>query len=397
MEDRWGHDGFKSREDSPSPDRYNNRDRDRDYRGSSRDRDGDRYRSRDRSRERYRERSPRDRSRDRSRKSRDSRSPERDRYRDNRSSRDRSHSRDRHSRHSRKSPSRSPSRDRSRKRGRSSSPEGPFAKEGRPRYENGPEKPQPEKPQAPSYAPPTSSYAPPTSSSFPTFSSGNEVQGRYGLEDEGKFAPEMKSSAPRIDFSKYDEIPVETSGRDVPPGITKFTDVDLGKILTENIRKVGYDRPTPVQKHSIPIVLANRDLMACAQTGSGKTAAFLFPVISRLCATGPSQPDRYSRKVFPLALVLAPTRELACQIQDECRKFSQYTGLKSLVVYGGSPINLQLRELERGCDILVATPGRLVDIMERDKISLAQIRFLILDEADRMLDMGFRTTDQKNR
>lgn len=206
----------------------------------------------------------------------------------------------------------------------------------------------------------------------------------------------MKSTAPRIDFAKYDEIPVETSGRDVPAGISKFSDIDLGKVLSENIRKVGYDRPTPVQKHSLPIVLANRDLMACAQTGSGKTAAFLFPVISRLCQSGAAPPpDRYTRKVFPLALVLAPTRELACQIQDECRKFSMNTGLKSVVVYGGTPIPMQLRELERGCDILVATPGRLVDIIDREKVSLSYIRFLILDEADRMLDMGFEPQIRK--
>jgi len=132
--------------------------------------------------------------------------------------------------------------------------------------------------------------------------------------------------------------------------------------------------------------------MGCAQTGSGKTAAFLFPIISQMVKTNlPSdQGVGYGRrKVFPYALVLAPTRELACQIYDEAKKFSYKTGLKSVVVYGGAPIGLQLRDLERGCDILVATPGRLVDIMERARISVSQIRWLILDEADRMLDMGF--------
>jgi ATP-dependent RNA helicase DDX3X len=135
--------------------------------------------------------------------------------------------------------------------------------------------------------------------------------------------------------------------------------------------------------------------MACAQTGSGKTAAFLLPLISKLLQSPPPPTDRFSRKAFPLALVLAPTRELACQIQDECKKFAFRTGLKSAVVYGGSPIGYQLRTLEQGCDILVATPGRLVDIMDRDKVSLAQIKFLVLDEADRMLDMGFEPQIRK--
>lgn len=113
-------------------------------------------------------------------------------------------------------------------------------------------------------------------------------------------------------------------------------------------------------------------------------------MIARLLKSPPPSDASYNRrKVCPLALVLAPTRELACQIYDEAKKFSYKTALKSVVVYGGSPIGYQLRDLERGCDILVATPGRLVDIMERGRISLAEIRYLVLDEADRMLDMGF--------
>jgi ATP-dependent RNA helicase DDX3X len=158
-----------------------------------------------------------------------------------------------------------------------------------------------------------------------------------------------------------------------------------------NIKSAKYDRPTPVQKYSIPIVLNSRDLMACAQTGSGKTASFLFPIIAMLLKTPPPA-DSYGygrRKVHPLALVLAPTRELAVQIYDEAKKFSYKTGLRSVVVYGGDPISFQLKDLERGCDILVATPGRLVDIMERARVSLSQVQYLVLDEADRMLDMGF--------
>jgi len=182
---------------------------------------------------------------------------------------------------------------------------------------------------------------------------------------------------------------VETSGRECPPPITTFGDIDLGTTLHNNIKLAKYDKPTPVQKYSLPIVTSGRDLMACAQTGSGKTAAFLFPMISQIIKYGGPSPESGRRKVFPYALVLAPTRELACQIYDEARKFSYKTGIKSCVVYGGASIGQQLRELERGVDILVATPGRLVDIIERARVSLSQIRYLVLDEADRMLDMGF--------
>ncbi len=196
---------------------------------------------------------------------------------------------------------------------------------------------------------------------------------------------------------------METSGKDCPTPIESFTGIDMGNVvvrevtflgerLNSNIKLARYDRPTPVQKYSLPIVMAGRDLMACAQTGSGKTAAFLFPMISMLLKTAPPE-QNYAyggrRKIYPLALVLAPTRELACQIYEEAKKFSWKTGIKSVVVYGGAPISQQLRDLERGCDILVATPGRLVDIMERARVSLASIKYLVLDEADRMLDMGF--------
>jgi hypothetical protein len=145
----------------------------------------------------------------------------------------------------------------------------------------------------------------------------------------------------------------------------------------------------------VPIAIAGRDLMACAQTGSGKTAAFLFPMI---CSTlemykkhGPPPPASVAGriKVTPVVLVLAPTRELSSQIYDEARKFTWRTGLRPVCVYGGAEQRVQLQDLDRGCDILIATPGRLVDFMERGKISLEFCRFLCLDEADRMLDMGF--------
>ncbi|KAL0592071.1 hypothetical protein ABG067_000724 [Albugo candida] len=195
-----------------------------------------------------------------------------------------------------------------------------------------------------------------------------------------------------INFDKYDDIPVETSGENVPEPITVFTEVELGPEVCRNLELCKYMKPTPVQKYSIPIGLAGRDMMACAQTGSGKTGGFLFPTLAAMLREG-AKPvagaGSSQRKTYPAALILAPTRELASQIYDEAKKFCYCTGVAPVVLYGGAEVGRQVRELERGCDLLVATPGRLVDLMERGRVSLSGIRFLILDEADRMLDMGF--------
>ncbi|XP_078088731.1 DEAD-box helicase 3 X-linked a isoform X13 [Mustelus asterias] len=202
-----------------------------------------------------------------------------------------------------------------------------------------------------------------------------------------------------INFEKYDDIPVEATGANSPPHIETFQDVNMGEIIMGNIELSRYDRPTPVQKHAIPIIISKRDLMACAQTGSGKTAAFLLPILSQIYAEGPGEAlknakaqdsSKYGRrKQYPIALVLAPTRELAVQIYDESRKFAYRSKVRPSVVYGGADIGQQIRDLERGCHLLVATPGRLVDMIERGKVGLDYCKYLVLDEADRMLDMGF--------
>jgi len=243
-----------------------------------------------------------------------------------------------------------------------------------------------------------------------------EQQGQYRYEANSRWEspapekPDWTTPGPRnermelelfgtnptgINFKNYDDIPVEATGNDVPQCIKTFADSELVEIIRNNIDLAQYSMPTPVQKYSIPIVVGKRDLMACAQTGSGKTAAFLIPVLNRIYEGGPGdtpEPPRGSyqrRKQYPIALVLAPTRELACQIYDEARKFAYRSMVRPAVVYGGADVGGQMRELDRGCHLLVATPGRLVDMLERGKISLEKIRFLILDEADRMLDMGF--------
>ncbi|KAG6800313.1 putative ATP-dependent RNA helicase Pl10 [Apis laboriosa] len=195
-----------------------------------------------------------------------------------------------------------------------------------------------------------------------------------------------------INFSKYEDIPVEATGDNIPPHITSFDEVKLTEIIKNSISLAGYDKPTPVQKYAIPIIIGRRDVMACAQTGSGKTAAFLVPILNQIYESGPRPPPINSsgkRKHFPLGLVLAPTRELATQIYDEARKFAYRSRMRPAVVYGGSNIVDQMRELDRGCHLLVATPGRLVDMLGRGKIGLHNCRYLVLDEADRMLDMGF--------
>ena len=201
-----------------------------------------------------------------------------------------------------------------------------------------------------------------------------------------------------INFQNYKDIPVKITGTSCPPKISTFSGANLSGLLTENITKSHYSTPTPIQEHAIPIILAGRDIMGCAQTGSGKTAAFLIPIIERLLEGG----ARYSQTVdnatggcYPEVVVLSPTRELATQIKDEARKFCVGSALTSQAVYGGTSVRGSAESLRRGCNILVATPGRLVDFLERGIINFSRVEFLVLDEADRMLDMGFREEIQK--
>ncbi|RWS31782.1 ATP-dependent RNA helicase DDX3Y-like protein [Leptotrombidium deliense] len=197
-----------------------------------------------------------------------------------------------------------------------------------------------------------------------------------------------------INFDKYEDIPVEATGLQCPQHIECFDEVELTEIIRNNIELARYTRPTPVQKYAIPIVSFKRDLMACAQTGSGKTAAFLVPILNQIFENGPPKnmpPVRPGGRIkqYPLALVLAPTRELAVQIYEEACKFAYRSRVRPCVVYGGADPVQQMKDLDKGCHLLVATPGRLLDMTDRGKIGLEMVKFLVLDEADRMLDMGF--------
>ncbi|XP_066216932.1 probable ATP-dependent RNA helicase DDX4 isoform X2 [Saccopteryx leptura] len=191
-----------------------------------------------------------------------------------------------------------------------------------------------------------------------------------------------------INFDKYDSILVEVSGHDAPPAILTFEEAKLCQTLSNNIAKAGYTKLTPVQKYSIPIILAGRDLMACAQTGSGKTAAFLLPILAHMMHDGVTA-SRFRELQEPECIIVAPTRELINQIYLEARKFSFGTCVRAVVIYGGTQFGHSVRQIVQGCNVLCATPGRLMDVISKEKVGLGQVKYLVLDEADRMLDMGF--------
>ncbi|MEE3661803.1 ATP-dependent RNA helicase RhlE [Brenneria sp. g21c3] len=163
-----------------------------------------------------------------------------------------------------------------------------------------------------------------------------------------------------------------------------FDSLGLSADILRAVEEQGYREPTPVQRQAIPVVLAGRDLMACAQTGTGKTAGFTLPLL-QLLSSAPAPKGRRPVR----ALILTPTRELAAQIGENVQAYSKYLRLRSLVVFGGVSINPQMMKLRGGVDILVATPGRLLDLEHQNAVDLSQIEILVLDEADRMLDMGF--------
>jgi len=162
-----------------------------------------------------------------------------------------------------------------------------------------------------------------------------------------------------------------------------FDTLGLRAELTRAIADQGYAQPTPIQAQAIPVVLAGRDLLAAAQTGTGKTAGFTLPLLQRLAAAEPAG----AKKIR--ALILVPTRELAAQVHESIRTYGKHLRLRATVVFGGVGFNPQADELRRGVDILVATPGRLLDHVQQRTVDLRHVETLILDEADRMLDMGF--------
>jgi len=169
-----------------------------------------------------------------------------------------------------------------------------------------------------------------------------------------------------------------------------FTSLGLSDPILKAIKETGYTKPTPIQAKAIPLVLEGKDVLAAAQTGTGKTAAFTLPLLERMVqnhkktATDKGQPKRHIR-----ALILTPTRELAAQIDENVHMYAKYLPYKSTVIFGGVNINKQINILKSGVDILIATPGRLLDLASQKMVNLSKVEVLVLDEADRMLDMGF--------
>jgi ATP-dependent RNA helicase RhlE len=159
-----------------------------------------------------------------------------------------------------------------------------------------------------------------------------------------------------------------------------FSKLGLSPVILEGVKAMGYTDPTPIQLRAIPLILSGTDVIGSAQTGTGKTAAFALPILSKLGQHNP---------VGPRALILEPTRELASQVETAIRDYARFTDLKVTVVYGGVGYGKQNDELRAGADIVAATPGRLLDHLEQGTLRLDKVEFLVLDEADRMLDMGF--------
>ena len=164
----------------------------------------------------------------------------------------------------------------------------------------------------------------------------------------------------------------------------KFTDLGLNESLLKAIKEQGYTTPTPIQAKAIPVVIEGKDVLAAAQTGTGKTAGFTLPLLERLSQTKPQMKKKQIR-----VLVLTPTRELAAQVADSVKTYGKYMQYKSTVIFGGVGVNPQMATLRKGVDIVIATPGRLLDISNQEGIDFSALETLVLDEADRMLDMGF--------
>lgn len=171
------------------------------------------------------------------------------------------------------------------------------------------------------------------------------------------------------------------------PATVTFSDFGLHPDVLKAVTAAGYTKPTPIQAKAIPVVMAGHDVMAAAQTGTGKTAGFALPIINALMpsASHSASPARHPVR----ALIIAPTRELADQIHDNVKTYIQFTPLRSAAVFGGVDMQPQTNALRAGVEILIATPGRLLDHVQQKSVNLSQVQLLVLDEADRMLDMGF--------
>jgi len=199
------------------------------------------------------------------------------------------------------------------------------------------------------------------------------------------------SARPQAEIDAFRaEKTMQITGQNVPRPITTFDEAGFPEYVMSEIRAMGFDAPTPIQCQAWPMALSGRDLVAVAETGSGKTISFALPAMVHINA----QP-LLERGDGPIVLILAPTRELAVQIQQECTKFGKSSRIRNTAIYGGAPKGPQVRDLSQGVEICVATPGRLIDMLESGRTNLKRVTYLVMDEADRMLDMGFEPQIRK--
>lgn len=224
-----------------------------------------------------------------------------------------------------------------------------------------------------------------STSQQPSYTGLREVQSTGSLRtDDSSLDPGAMSAA---DYRKKHDLTVTGDG--VPDPFQTFEAAGFPRDILDEIKRAGFQYPTPIQSQAWPVALTGRDLVAIAKTGSGKTCGFLLPGLMHIKAT------RKDARYGPTVLVLAPTRELAMQIKQEADKFGRTAGVRNTCVYGGAPKHAQLRDLQYGVEIVIATPGRLNDFLESNQVRLGQVSYLVLDEADRMLDMGFEPQIQK--
>mmetsp|Transcript_27761 Transcript_27761/g.28913 ORF Transcript_27761/g.28913 Transcript_27761/m.28913 type:complete len:630 (+) Transcript_27761:17-1906(+) len=233
-------------------------------------------------------------------------------------------------------------------------------------------------------------------------------KGKYLVEKQQKTMSEMSEEEKSLMFNQenLDKLNVYYQDNQIDDNTSvdnnKVEDFKFKKLLEENLKGLGIEKLSAIQQKVVPLIQQKIDLIGCAETGSGKTLGFLLPIIDDLIHFGPPELNKevveesegkkpiFRKNIsYPMALILSPTRELANQIYDECVKITHETGIVSACVYGGSPMEKQVRELREGVDIIVATPGRLKDLLERGLLKLSQVKTVVLDEADRMLDMGF--------
>lgn len=222
--------------------------------------------------------------------------------------------------------------------------------------------------------------------------SGVRLSFRVQHQEKGPAAVEIEKYKEEILGQQLDKAGNNNNKIDC----NEFNDLELIPSLMRAVNEVGYIKPTPIQSQAIPIILNGKDLLGCAQTGTGKTAAFALPILQRFNNDLDKKDELNFKQNLnseikrPIrVLVLTPTRELAIQVKDSFNLYGKYTQVKSTVIYGGVEQNPQVQALKRGVDVIVATPGRLLDLMAQGHVNLGQVEVLVLDEADRMLDMGF--------